>query len=265
MDAIEHLCNQAQKALSKLKQKCVQNHIESAFKLFDTLILPILSYCSEIWIPYFCKNLKNNNLFDLCEKLPIEKVHLKFCRYILGIHRKSTNAALRAELGRYPLLITLIGYSVKYWLKLCDYKKQTLVKNAYLDLYSSQSIFINWASSVKNILLHSDMSMVWSNQGSLYKYKIIKLLKDFFYNRYDTAWQEYLNREDSKLRTYKTFKHSIQLENYLLTTDINTRKEFTKLRISAHQLQIEMGRYSKPRKTPAKLMKGFVNYVNLVM
>ena len=28
------------------------------------------------------------------------------------------------------------------------------------------------------------------------------------------------------------------------------RKEFTKLRISAHQLQIELGRYTVPRKTP---------------
>lgn len=60
-----------------------------------------------------------------------------------------------------------------------------------------------------------------------------------------------MNREDSKLRTYKEFKQEVQLENYLLTIkDITKRKQFRRLRISSHQLHIETGRHRKPRKTP---------------
>ena len=36
----------------------------------------------------------------------------------------------------------------------------------------------------------------------------------------------------------------------LSVQNVSQRKEFSKLRISSHQLQIEIGRYSKPRKTP---------------
>ena len=51
----------------------------------------------------------------------------------------------------------------------------------------------------------------------------------------------------NKLRTYRTFKTSYCLENYLLSSN-NSRKEistFTKIRISCHKLHIEEGRYRK--------------------
>ena len=34
-----------------------------------------------------------------------EKVHLQFCKHILGVNRSTMNNMVRAELGRYPLLI----------------------------------------------------------------------------------------------------------------------------------------------------------------
>ena len=34
----------------------------------------------------------------------LEKFHLKFCKRILGVHSKSTNVAIYAELGRLPLI-----------------------------------------------------------------------------------------------------------------------------------------------------------------
>ena len=51
----------------------------------------------------------------------------------------------------------------------------------------------------------------------------------------------------NKLRTYRTFKTSYSLENYLLSSN-NSRKEistFAKIRISCHKLHIEEGRYRK--------------------
>lgn len=251
-EAIEHLCNQAQKALFKLKQKGeLLSHIKTAFKLFDTLILPILGYCAEIWLPYFCKELTEGKLYNLCDKLHIEKLHLKFCKYLLGVHRKATNTAVRAELGRYPLLITFLGHAIKYWLTLCNSKKPSFVKTAYLDLYNTMDYFSNWASSIKTILVLSNMPEVWLNQGSLYRHKIVKLIKKTYSDKYLILWLEDMNSDDSKLRTYRSFKSNIAVENYLLSTnDVHSRREFTKLRISAHQLHIETGRYTRPRKTP---------------
>ena len=90
-----------------------------------------------------------------------------------------------------------------------------------------------------------------SNQGTKYKTKIIRLLKMNLTTKYDNSWEAIMNKEDSKLRTYKQFKTTSSLENYLVyIKDINNRKELTKLRISSHKLQIELGRYTRPRKTP---------------
>ena len=56
-----------------------------------------------------------------------------------------------------------------------------------------------------------------------------------------------------KLRTYAKFKTTFNLKNYLLSIKcINSRILFTKLRISAHDLLIETGRYTKPKKTPVE-------------
>ncbi len=80
--AIERLKDQALKALFKLKQKDIQNHPTTAFTLFDTLILPIIRYCSEIWAPFVIKNLNDHNMYQICDKLPMEIIHTQFCKYI---------------------------------------------------------------------------------------------------------------------------------------------------------------------------------------
>jgi hypothetical protein len=57
------LMDQARKALF-----CLSIPIDLQFKLFDTLILPMLTYVSEIW---GYENTKQ-----------LEKLHLQFCRNI---------------------------------------------------------------------------------------------------------------------------------------------------------------------------------------
>ena len=49
---------------------------------------------------------------------------------------------------------------------------------------------------------------------------------------------------------YANIKTSFKIENYLLQFPTYFRRNFTKLRISAHNLAIETGRYSKPIETP---------------
>ena len=74
--AIDRLIkDQALKALFKLKQKDLQNHPATALKLFETLILPIIRYCAEVWTPFSVKNLSDQTLYQTCDKLPMEIVH----------------------------------------------------------------------------------------------------------------------------------------------------------------------------------------------
>ena len=78
-------------------------------------------------------------------------------------------------------------------------------------------------------------------------------------HQYKTHWLEQINGNNNdashKLRTYCKFKNTFEIENYLRKNiPVNRRKNFSKLRISAHTLQIEAGRYTRP-KTPVELRK----------
>jgi hypothetical protein len=69
---------------------------------------------------------------------------------------------------------------------------------------------------------------------------------------FEFQWRNVINKnkdhwgEGNKLRTYNTFKHDFVTENYLNYENIFSRRSLiTKMRISAHKLEIEQGRYKK--------------------
>ena len=75
------------------------------FKLFDSQILPILTYGAEIW--GLNKNLDS-----------IERVHLFAIKRFLGVHPITPKHVLYGDTGRYPLFITTYTKCVKFWLRL---------------------------------------------------------------------------------------------------------------------------------------------------
>ena len=74
-------------------------------KLFDTLVVPVILYGSEIW------GLETS----LNDSEPFEYMHMKFIKEILGVHYKATNAACRAELGRLPLKSKVQTAAINFW------------------------------------------------------------------------------------------------------------------------------------------------------
>ncbi len=78
--------------------------VKVLLKLFSALVCPILLYCSEVWGVHLLGRLTNIEMFKkkfFSMNSDIEKLHIKFCKRILGA--KSTNLAVIAELGRYPM------------------------------------------------------------------------------------------------------------------------------------------------------------------
>ena len=50
------------------------------------LIVSVPDHCLSF---YFTKTV--NYLLSMCDKLPQEKLHSKFCKYILGVSSRATN------------------------------------------------------------------------------------------------------------------------------------------------------------------------------
>ena len=111
-----------------------------------------------------------------------------------------------------------------------------------------------WFShKIKLFLGKINFSHVWANQNTFSKAKLLHAVTARLKDSYISFWRKCLFDDSAnvtngnKLRTYRTFKTSYCLENYLLSSN-NSRKEistFAKIRISCHKLHIEEGRYRK--------------------
>ena len=76
-------------------------------RLFNTCVTPILLYCTEIRSPCslnFVKvalKINKHNLEESYEDFPPEKIHTKFCKFLIGANKYSSNLACKGEVGRY--------------------------------------------------------------------------------------------------------------------------------------------------------------------
>ena len=112
----------------KLKQKAMRSYFSLKkmidfkrlkksilFKLFGTLIQPVVSYGFQVWLPetwyvkYMTGQTRPNSLQNIA-KYPLEVLHLTFLKWTLGVYRKTSNASVWGDCGKYPLTLELCYY-----------------------------------------------------------------------------------------------------------------------------------------------------------
>ena len=137
--AMETLCKKASKAMFKLRQSLNKLNLppKLSLHLYDILIRPICTYACEVWGPFIKTKDQVFSIecdkYELFDKHCFEKLELKFCKSILGVHRKSSNTAVRGELGRYPTIIFILKQGLKNWFRIASYKqKQSILYDTYL-------------------------------------------------------------------------------------------------------------------------------------
>ena len=143
----EHLKEKALHALFSLTRHTNLSKLNAALacKIFDTMISPILTYNSEIWGVYAKPDFKT------WDGSQIEKAHLQFCKRYLEVNNKASNIACRAELGRFPLNITINQKILKYILYTQAKAEESLVKQAFLMLFD---IHCNGKNSFHSYLMN---------------------------------------------------------------------------------------------------------------
>ena len=266
--AMEDLKARALKASHTVRKNIPNNcNLQTQLKLYNSLIKPIVTYGAELWYPVYLNNI---NIMDFPEEYAkfdncTELFQIKHIKSILGVNYKASNVAVMSEVGAYPLYIDAMRKAFGYWVHLTQLPNTSIVKNAYNELYElDRRGKNNWITSVKSLITSIgdiNLNFAWENQGARnwskskieklsikiesklkenYKVKIMGMIKNpnAINRKENDKWEK-----KNKLRTYAIFKKEYKLEEYLQTNmNIKHRKMMTKLRISSHDLSIEVGR-----------------------
>ena len=203
-----------------------------SLQLFDAFVQSVLIYGSPVW--------------GFTKSKDLERIHLKFCKRILGVKLSTSNVGVYGELGRFPLYINRYTSIIKYWLKL-NCTDNIILKTIYQRMLCElENGANNWAGNVKYILSKYVFLYVWENPTNIGN---INCFINSFKNRVqDEFLQEWFASigNSSKLLLYKEIKSHFGYESYL--DNIVTKKYrsiLTKIRLTAHNLKIETGRYAR--------------------
>ena len=108
-------------------------------QLYDAFVGSISYFC-EIWG------------FGKCKE--IERIHLKFCKYLLKVKSSTCNMGVYGELERYPLYVSRYTRIIKFWCHIIN-TDSILVNRLYSLLVDACSIGVNacnWTKNVKSLL-----------------------------------------------------------------------------------------------------------------
>ena len=107
------------KAFMKLKRDLgtFNQNVSTALLLFNSLIKPIILYCSDFWGPLkIPKPTSAGDLYDYMSKSsPVEKLYSSICKQTIGVQKQTTNIGVLLELGVVPLFLYSIKFSIKNW------------------------------------------------------------------------------------------------------------------------------------------------------
>lgn len=246
--------------------------IKTLLHLFDHLIKPILLYGCEIWTPInlaiketksqnvlnerqtFLKDISNE--FPLIQKFintnsPAEKLHLNYCKRIMGVHKNTANLGIYSELGRYPLFISQITNTISFYKHIIKEDNTLLFQfwTNYDNLTLPKSNFKTFTETLERRLSIGDLITC---KKDIVKRKLHQSYVNYWRKKIQTNISLTRDNRQNKLRTYKEVKQHFKLESYLNLKSYDLRKKISQFRLSAHMLRIERDRYSKTYTRPSE-------------
>ncbi|MCG8034648.1 MAG: endonuclease/exonuclease/phosphatase family protein, partial [Candidatus Thiodiazotropha taylori] len=240
-EAQNTLAGQAQKAIFKMNKYLYKFTFLSPrhrLELFDKLVTPILNYGSEVW-----GFIKGN---------AIERVHLQFCKRLLGVKKTTQNDFVYGELGRTNYLTRRYLLIIKYWFKILSADEGKYVKLIYRLMQNdidTKPNTVNWASLLRDLFSSLGFYEVWIQQGVGNYNNFISAVKQRLTDTFIQNWMARLG-ESSRANFYRTFAE-FKLQPYLDNINIGKfSNALSRLRMASHRLEIESGRWVKPNSIP---------------
>ena len=217
----------------------------SAIRIFEKVIEPILTYNCEIASAFLPKSWNYEKFKDKMweQGNEINKVVTSFLRQILGVHKKTTNIAIFAETGKYPIITKIYSYIFKYWLRLVSCENKLLAAAHNTNIENNKKGKQSWIRIIEYLMKATGMVEITAPNDQ----KENKEITQNFYKKiialFEDQWQKQTTSIGQKLDFYYKHKKTFKYESYLDNINRNTRIQITRLRLSSHCLPIEILRY----------------------
>lgn len=207
--------------------------VDILLKIFDTKIVPVLTYGSEIW--------------GVCDLAAVEKVASRFYRIILRLPSNTSIDLARGELGRRSLKPMIYKRVMKYWLKLLNASPDSMIAQSYRRQFEMAEKGKDcWGLRLKKLLFALGFGYVWVEQEIL---NIPRFIHVFYTRCVDIDYQNWHSNLMSfgTLRTYRLIKSELRCEQYLkFNLPKKTIRVFTRLRGGLLGIGVNLGRWATP-------------------
>ena len=197
-------------------------------KLYHACVVPIMDYCASVW------GFKS---YPKCNT-----VHNRAIRVYLGVHNKSSNLAIKGDVGWIDPDVRRKLEMIRMWDRLVKMDDNRLTKRVFLWDYNQQH---GWCSDRKKIFssiglndLYETISVDGFSTRSLLTFAETK-----FKSEQCNKWNTDILKQP-KLRTYIQIKNEYKCENYVsMNLSRSIRSYIAQIRCGVLPLHIETGRY----------------------
>ena len=167
-------------------------------------------------------------------------------KQVLGVNRYTSNLAVRLECCRSSIILFCISMMYKYFIRIRDMLNNRILHGT---LITDQELFKDKSKSWFSNLARINKLLNIDNKEPIVYTSFVQLLKDYFVNQTECQLNKIRNDvTDSKLVLFSNVLDMKGIPNYLkLFSDRALTREILKFRMSAHYLNIERGRYTKPK------------------
>ena len=203
-------------------------------KLFNSLVLPIVSYASEVWA------------VDPKAGAEAEMLHRQFLRHLLHVRKSTANEIVLAEFGRYPLQIHFWQQILRFHNRVLKLADSRLVKLAFVDGALLTDGHIRelrekgWRPSVSSFL------STLPGQFRVFQDLDVSAIVDSQKELYQSAFLS--NQDLSSLSLYRSLQPDYQYASYL--SDVQSfasRRLISRFRCGCHGLRVDTGRFGAVR------------------
>ena len=249
--AIKHLFDIANRAMFVIlkKGRLLNLDVDTQLKLFDSTVVPIMLYGSEVWgfTILDLKNKPNQNKLNILRTNLIEKLHLKFCKMLLKVKKSTASIMVYGELGRKPLSILIKSRMIQFWFKVVsndDSRLTSIVYNVLLKLYQNKVISCCWIESIESILNQLGLGYIWISQGAGVNKNWLKTVTcNILNDSFEQVWHSNIF-DSNKCTNYRAFKTKLCYEEYINILSPKLRIAFTKFRCrNISKFPVEAGCY----------------------